>query len=579
MEHGAELALLDKFILFCAVATAAALICYKTGIRPVIAFFLFGMALGPFGLGAMEADIAFLRVFTISETEAMLHIAEFGVVFLLFSIGLELSPKRLLAMRQLILGLGSTQILVSAAAIGVFAFAFGNATLPALVIGFAFALSSTAIVMPTLLASGDFASHYGRGAFAVLLAQDVAVAPILVLVSAAAAAAGAGAQISLADAAIAVLMAAGVLAGIVVIGLFMTRVVFEIVSGPHQRELFLAFSIFIVGGSAWATAGVGLSPALGAFVAGLIFADTEFRNQLDIELEPLKGLLLGLFFFGVGLSVDLKAVIGDFQLVIMSVVGLFALKGAIVLAIARMARFSFGQSVLLAGALAGSGEFVFVILGVALADGLVAPEAVQFLSSVAGLSMILTPGAMAAAAWIARRLPAAEEEDGDTAAGIADYSGHVLIVGFGRVGRTVAHFLDTFSVDYIAVDNVPANVRRWRKAGYKVHVGDGSRPEMLAKLGAAAANAFVVTVDDTEAAERIVKSLRAFKPGAAIVARSMDPPSMVRLTGAGSTRVIPDTVESSMQLASAVCDSLDIPRDAIQSVIEGLRRDDYRPLS
>lgn len=578
LDHAGGLELFEKFILFCAVATATALISRRFGFRPVIGFFLFGILLGPFGLGALESDIGFLSIFTISDTEAMLAIAELGVVFLLFSIGLELSTKRLLAMRRLIVGLGTAQIATAAVAVAGLAIAVGTAAFPALVIGLAFALSSTAIVMPALLASGDFTRRYGRGAFAVLLAQDIAVAPILLLVAASSAAAGAGAELGLGDALAGIGKAVGVVAAIVLAGLFVTRVVFETVAGPHQREMFLAFSLLIVGGSAWATASVGLSAALGAFIAGLILAETEFRNQLDIELEPLKDLLLGLFFFGIGLSIDLRAVIGDVGPILGTVAGLFVLKGILVFAVARVFGFTLRQSILLAGALAGAGEFVFVILGAARAEGLVSAGTLQFAASVAGLSMILTPAAMAASVRLSGRFREEPDEGRDAEPGAADYSGHVLIVGFGRVGRTVAHFLDTFDVDYIAVDRSPANVGRWRREGFHVFVGDGSRPEMLAKLGAASANAFVVTVDDPEAAEKVVRALRIFKPGAAILSRSMDPPGIEQLMAAGATKVVPDTVESSMQLAAAVCQSLHIPQEATLAVIEVLRSGDYRAL-
>lgn len=578
MDHLTSFPLFEKFLLFCAVATAVALISHRFQLRPVILFFISGILIGPFGLGALSAGAGSLSLFTISDTAAVVQIAELGVVFLLFSIGLELSPKRLWAMHRLILGLGVGEIIVAGLVISAIAVYWQHAPFAALAIGFAFSLSSTAIVMPAILASGEFAQHHGRGIFAVLLAQDIAVAPILLVITAAAAAFGSGEPITLESAAWNVARAGGMIAAIVVFGFFFTRVVFETLAGPHHREMFLAFSLLIVAGSAAATDAVGISPALGAFIAGLILAETEFRTQLDIELEPLKGLLLGLFFFGVGLMIDLVSLLPIIHLVLLGVGGLFVIKGVLIFAIARLHRFTWSQAFLVAGALAGAGEFVFVILGVARVEGVLAGDVFQYMSSVAGISMILTPPAMAASARIARRFSQPDEIDAPIVTGQTDYSGHVLIVGFGRVGRTIAHFLRTFDVDYIAIDKKPANAAKYHKLGYPVFVGDASRPEMLARLGAENANAFVVTVDNHDAAEQVVRALKRCKPGALIVSRSQDPPGIHRLIEAGADKVIPDTVESSLQLATLVCESLDIPREALQTIVDELRYENYKGL-
>lgn len=564
MEPALSPALITALI-FLASAAVIVLLARRVQLSSVVGFLIAGLLFGPDGVMALLPRLGLPMI--IEETDAVLSFAEIGVIFLLFSIGLELSPRRLWAMRQMVLGLGSAQILISAAAIGALALPWNHRPTEAVLIGLAFALSSTAMVMPLLIRSAQFLTAHGRAIFGVLLAQDVAVVPILLLVGTLGQ--SAAPSVSLGTA---VLQAVAAVGGILVLGVA-ARPLFRAAARTGQRELFLAMAFLAVGSASLATEAAGLKAPLGAFMAGVILADTEFRHQLDVELEPLKGLLLGLFFFGVGLTLDVRLLFGLLPQIFLGLLGLMIVKAAIAFLLARAFGKTPAQSVRVAAGLAGAGEFVFVILGQAAKDMLIPVETMQYMQAVAGVSLMITPVTLALgdrlADRIKRRDPRPEPPQ------VQEEAKPVVIAGFGRVGRTIAAFLERFDIPYRAIDSNIQLVMEQKRLGRPITFGDASRPEMLEKLHLDEARVAVITVDDAAHAAAILKAVRALNPLLTTVVRAGHFRDVGPLRAQGGDHVVPDTIESSMALATEVCVEFDIPHESITPLIEQIRRTDY----
>lgn len=563
-----ELPYLREILVFLAVAGLVVPLVRRLGISPVLGFLVAGLVVGPHGLGRLAGEWPVLRTILITDTEGVAVIAEWGVVFLLFTIGLELSIPRLWSMRRLVFGLGSAQVLVSAAAIGAIAWAFGNGTIAATIAGLALALSSTAIVVQLLIEKMRLSAPVGRTSFGILLFQDLAVVPILFLVTVLGAATAEPLPLSFA---IAIGQAAAVIAAILVVGRLIVRPVFRFVGGPENREFFMAAALLAIVGTAVITSLAGLSLALGAFLAGLLFADTEYRHQINSDIEPFKGLLLGLFFLSVGMTLDLGAVFGQLQWVLLSVAGLLVLKAAIVLGLALLFRTRFPVALESALLLAQGGEFAFVITGAALALGLLDPAFTQFLLSVVVTTMFLTPpiaaGARRLGAWLeGRRMEEEEKEAGDFEA-----SDHVVIAGFGRVGEMLARLLDQQRIPYLAVDRDPDRVARFREAGAPVHYGDAGDEHVLAQFNLERARAFVSTMDEADCAEHAVAAVRRRWPDLPVFARARDPEHGAKLRDLGAREVIPETTEASLQLGESLLGGLGFPDEAARQTISDLR--------
>ncbi|MEE8271069.1 MAG: monovalent cation:proton antiporter-2 (CPA2) family protein, partial [Alphaproteobacteria bacterium] len=448
-------------------------------ISPVVGYLVAGVAIGPHGLGLMHGSAG------------TRFLAEFGVVFLLFSIGLELPFRRLVAMRRHIFGLGLAQVALTSLVIGLVAVALGRGAPEALVLGGALALSSTATVLLMLVERGEVTVRFGRITVAVLLFQDLAVVPLLALLPLLA---GDGADVVRALA-LAGARAALALAGIVLIGRFVVRPIYRLVAGARSPELFAATSLFVVLGTGWATAQAGMSMALGAFLAGLLLAESEYRHQIEADIQPFRGLFLGFFFMTVGMTIGL-ARLADQALVIAALtIALVVGKAALLIGLCRL--FGLGAAVAVrVGLLLGQGgEFAFVVLGLATDRGIVDRGTGQTLLVAVAISMAVTPLlAVAGKRWsehLERRGAGAAElvEEAD------DLAGHVVIAGFGRVGQTVASLLAANRVPYLALDLDADRVAQGRAQGLPVFFGDASKPNVLRAAGAARARAVAVTLD------------------------------------------------------------------------------------
>lgn len=572
--HGLDIPFLREFVVFLVIAAVLVPLFQRVRVSPILGFLIAGVAIGPHGLGLLTDDVPLLGYIAFTDVESVRVLAEFGVVFLLFLIGLELSLERLWSMRRLVLGLGSTQVLVTGLVIGVIAFAWGNSTEAAILIGASFALSSTAVVVEELIRRKEFSTRVGRVSFSILLFQDISVVPILILVSAFTGTAGE----SFAEA-LAVGFGVAIAAAVAIYGLgrIVLRPLFRLAASARAPEFFVAVMLLTVIAAAAATAAAGLSLALGAFLAGLLLAETEFRHQIEVDVQPFKGLLMGLFFLTVGMSIDLQAFATLALPIVASVIGLIALKAALLTVMARMFGLPLASAVHAGLLLGQAGEFGLLVVGLAMAGGLIASGDGQFFLIVAGLTMMVTPALAIAGARLSTRLEHSSatsslEPDADE---IAEIGGHVVIAGYGRVGAAIAALLREERIDYVALDLDTDLVGRLRGHDEPVFFGDGRRADVLARVGAERASAIVLTLDVEQDAERAVRDIRKRWPDIPVYARSRDLEHAAELDAAGATRTIPELAESSLQMGAFVLAGLGVPNDAVNTLVDRLRERGY----
>ena len=572
---GDALALGDtrEVLLFLATAGVVVPLFQRLKVSPVIGFLGAGVLLGPHGLGGLS-DQPWLDVFQLQNTQRIAQIAEFGVVFLLFMIGLELSYERLARLRRLVFGLGAGQVALSTLVLGEIAgLTFGLPPGAALVVGGALALSSTAVVIPVLAERRRLATTAGRAAFAVLLFKDLMVAPLLFAVSMAGERGGGTG----ADMLYAVLPAMAALALLVAGGRLLLRPLFHQVALARSTEFFMAACLFVVVGTGVASAMGGLSMALGAFIAGLLLGETEYRREIEVTLEPFKGLLLGLFFVSIGVELDLTQIAHAPGLVIGVALGLILLKALILFGLARVAGLpapAAGETALLLGP---GGEFAFVMLTAAMAEHLVPADVGATLILAVTLSMAAIP--LLALLGARRPAPAPGALDPELAAapGDEDRKGRVILVGYGRVGRLVGDMLARHKLRFIAVDGDARLVARERPQARNLYWGDATKPEFLRACGLEEASALVVTIDRPRQAELVVGLARKARPDLTIIARARDAHHATQLYALGATDAIPETIEASLQLSEAVLVDIGVPMGLVIASIHE-KRDEYRKL-
>lgn len=501
----------------------------------------------------------------------MQALAELGVIFLLFMIGLELSLDRLWEMRRLVFGLGSLQVIITAVVIGMIAWGFGNVPAVSMVLGACLSLSSTAIVMQILMDRRQLASPLGRSSFSILLMQDLAVVPILFLVGVLGSQATGNVGLAfLASLATAALVIGGIYFG----GRLLLRPLFHMVANSRSAEMFMAATLLVIIGASSLTGATGLSMALGAFLAGVLLADTEFRHEIEVNIEPYKGLLLGLFFMSVGMGIDYRLVVDEWFWLLASVAGLFALK-SVITALLCLA-FGIPRHISLeAGLLLGQGgEFAFVVVGLAGGLGLVPAETAQFMLIVAGLTMIVTPLIAMTGSRLSHVLEKPEHpgvDSGDLQE-VADWQGHVLIAGYGRVGQRVSRTLDAEGIPWIALDTRAMHVAVLRRQGKQVFYGDASRLELLRRAHAGNACVLVLTMDDAEVMQQLVPAIKQEWPALPLIARARDVEHARTLTALGADDVIPETLEGSLQLAGRVLHRMGASESAVARLLDEQRR-------
>jgi K+:H+ antiporter len=544
----------------------------RFGLNPVLGYLAAGALLGPLGLGSLIQTFPFLYWVTVVDARNVAGIAELGVVFLLFLIGMELPYERLKTMRRLVFGLGSLQIALTATVIGVIATLAGNPPAVSIILGACLALSSTAIVIEILSNQGRLATTAGRTSFAVLLAQDLAVIPILLFVSILGSGASSSVMTSLTLALVNATLAVG---AIVVIGRLLLRPLFRLVASTGVSEVFVAAALFVIIGTGVAAALAGLPMALGAFIAGLLLAETEFRKAIETTIGPFKGLLLGLFFFTVGMYLDVRELAREPLWLLASVVGLIGIKSILLTVLARMFRLSWSAAIETGLLLGPGGEFAFVGIGAAGTLGLVGADVSSFTLAVTSITMALIP----ALSLVARRLTPRFREpralDPELTVAPSGGAGHAIVIGHGRVGQVVCSLLDRHSYRYIAVDNNAAAVPEYRRTGREVYYGNATDPEFLKSCGLMDAKAVIVSVAGKADIDEIVRQVRALRTDIVIVSRARDAGHARHLYAIGVTDAVPETIEASLQLSEAALIGLG---HAAGSVIASIheKRDEFR---
>ncbi len=566
MDAHGSFPFLKETILFLALSGVLMPLLSRLRINAVLGFLSVGVLLGPYGLASLAGTWPVLSWFTFARPEDVEFLAELGVIFLMFMIGLEMSVERLWSMRRLVFGLGGLQVALSAAAVGGLALWFGNSIEAAVILGVVLAFSSTAIVMQLLIQRRELGTPLGQSAFAILLFQDLAVVPLLVLISILGAAAGEGSFAALLGTA----LVKGVLTVVLIylVGRRVVRPLFHQIAVDKQPDTFTALTLLTTLGVAALTWVAGLSMALGALLAGLIIAETEFRHEVEITIEPFKGLLMGLFFMSVGMGIDLRALLAEPLWIPLSVVGLLAMKAAIIFVLLRVFGLSWGRSAEGGLLLGQGGEFAFIVIGMALTLGLLERQVGQFMLIVVGVSMLAAPIiarlGQGLGDSIDRRaaLPAADDTE------LGELGGHVIIAGYGRVGQMVGQMLAEQGVAFVAIENDAKLIAHQRKAGVPLVFGDASRPELLRKLRIDRARAVVLTMDHTAAAIHAVQGIRRLMPMMRIIARARDEKHALLLREAGASVVVPETLESSLKLTGWVLETLGVPPDAAMRLLE-----------
>ncbi|HDY93907.1 monovalent cation:proton antiporter-2 (CPA2) family protein [Pseudoalteromonas sp. AS84] len=534
--------MLEIALIYLAAAIVAVPIAKRVGLGSVLGYLIAGILIGPYALGVVG-----------DQTDVM-HFAEFGVVMMLFLVGLELQPSRLWTLRHSILGLGGLQVVLSAAAIFAFCYwFFAMHWQTALAIGLMLALSSTAIVLQSLEEKGWLKQEAGQNAFSVLLFQDIAIIPILALLPLLAFAPQTSTK-EISDSIIAswpvwqqVCVSVAVIAAIIAGGKYVSAPLFRYIAQTHMREIFTIFALFLVVAIALVMQSIGLSPALGTFLAGVVLAESEFRHELEADIEPFKGLLLGLFFITVGASINFELLFNEFSTVIGLVVLLIVVKACILFALAVTFKINSKQQLLFALALAQGGEFAFVLLSVTTTLSILTPEQTSLVTLVVAVSMLIAPLLLMVYEQIQKRSSSALPEF-DKPEQISTAK-HVIIAGYGRFGQIMGRLLHAQGYEITVLDHSPSQIELLRRFGNTVFYGDAARQELLEAAGAHTAQMLVIAIDNPDKTIEIIKLAHKNYPQLKIVARAIDRRHAYQLLNLKVDAFNRETVDSAINLA------------------------------
>ena len=561
---------LREIILFLVLAGILIPTLQRLRINQVIGFLVAGTLLGPFGLGLLAARFPEVTWLTFPQGQGVEMLAEIGVLFLMFMIGLELSAARLWAMRAWVFGAGTVQVVVTATLIGGVAYLAGQPLAAAAILGAVLSLSSTAVVMQLMSEQNSTGTRLGQAAFAVLMLQDLAVVPILVLIGVL----GRGGAADGGDAAtlalVALAKAAGAIALIYLAGRRVIHPLFKAFARHRQPDVFMALILLSTFGIAALSAAAGLSMALGALVAGLLLAETEFRHEVELMVEPFKGLLMGLFFMSVGMNMDMRHVVAAPLWLAGAVLGLVLVKALVVTLLFRAGRLPWCRAVEGGLLLAQGGEFAFIVLGYAMTTQLLDPTLGARVMLAVGLSMFITP--------LLARLGRTIGERGERAArdraaqndesALAAARGHIIIAGFGRVGQQLAKLLAAQQIPFVAFENDARLVSTLHAQGVPVFFGNASRPELLRLVNAEEAPAIVLTMDNPSSALQAVHAIRREFAHVPLFVRSRDERHARSLKRAGATVVVPETLEASLQLSAFVLESMGLDERTVDDIVD-----------
>jgi len=552
--------LLAESAIYLLAAIISVPISKRLGFGSLLGYLAAGIIIGPFGLRL------------ISDPQHILDFAEFGVVLLLFIIGLELRPSRLWVLRRMVFGLGAAQVLVSAVALAAISLLFGMGTTASIVIGLTLALSSTAFVLQLLAEKKQLTTIHGRASFSILLFQDLAVIPLIAIMPMLGDRASGG-EFDLAQTAIGALAIIGLILG----GRLLLRPVMHIVAGSKIPELFTAMALLVVVGAALIMQFAGLSMVLGAFIAGMLLADSEYRHQLEADIEPFKGLFLGLFFIAVGMSVNLELLLDGPGRIAAIVIALMLAKGLVLIPLARSFGMCDAKSALrVAAVMSQGGEFAFVLFSLARREGILSAAITSELVLAVAVSMLLTPLVYLATEWYTNRLDKAAEPEYDQ----PDIEHNpVIIAGFGRVGQIIGRLLRIVKIPFTALDIDASQVKLVRKYGSQVHYGDAARLDMLRAAGADHAKIFVIATGNIETSMKIADTVSRHYPHLNIVARARNRRHAHKLMDLQVKHIFRDTLLSSIAMSEHILSDLGLSGDEVSRVTEAFREHDERLLA
>jgi CPA2 family monovalent cation:H+ antiporter-2 len=536
-------------------------------ISPVIGFIIVGMIVGPFALGALTGTYSWLHYVTISKPRSIEPFAQLGIVLLLFSIGLELSFRRLWSMRRLLFGVGTTEFSLVAVIIAAVLYAMGESVGGAIALGLALSNSSMALVLPLV----SMSTPVGRSAFAVLLLEDLAIVPVIFALSALRPGGEETGSLW-----ITLLLGLAVVAAILIVGRFLLPRLFAQAARTKSPELFLSASLIVVIAASLATSAIGLSPIVGALVAGILIAETEYHEEVELVTAPLRGLGVGIFLITVGMSIDFRVIASEWVSLLVALIAVLGLKIAVTGYLLRAAGgVTKGVAAEVALLMASPSEMTLVVIAAAAAAGVISGSTASFWQIVTAMGLTLTPLLAEVGKVVGRRFAGrafASEMDAtlETAK-----PGQAVILGFGRVGRMVADMLDAHGKDYLAIDSDSDGVKALRKDGYDVLFGDVAHPELLERLKQREPSAFVLTMDNPVLVKRLARDLRRIFPDLPIIARARDTEHAADLYRAGVTDAVPETVEASLQLSEAALVDLGVPMGPVIASIHE-KRDELR---
>jgi CPA2 family monovalent cation:H+ antiporter-2/glutathione-regulated potassium-efflux system protein KefB len=548
-------------IVFLAATVVAVPIAKRLGLGSVVGYLAAGAAIGPHGLQLLGSG------------EDVLHVAELGVVLLLFVIGLELDPQKLWRMKRDIFGLGTAQVIFTGLSLYVIARFAGLANSTALVAGFGLALSSTAFALQILQERGQLSSAYGQRAFGILLLQDIAIVPLLAMVAILAPGEGPS---TFGDIANEILLVSAAVAAVILTGRYLISPIFLFLAASRAREVMLTAALLVALGSAGIMHSVGLSMALGAFLAGVLLAESSFRHTLEADIEPFRSLLMGLFFVAVGMSLDVSLVMGNWMVVAFGVATVMGVKGVFLWGLSRGTGSSNSDALRIAVTLPQGGEFAFVLFTAAVSNSLLDYQTANLLNAIVILTMLLTPLACLGLDRIATRMKERGVENPSIET-FEEANPTVLVIGFGRFGMVVAQILTSEGHEITAIDNRPDRIAYARKQGYKVYYGDATRADVLAAAGAGKAALVAMCIENDKVMGKAIDLIREGFPDTLIFCRATDRAHVLDLTKRGVDFQIRETFESSVVFGRAALEALGTPLDRIDQIEEDVRyRDEER---
>ena len=558
MQYG-EFGFLSFGLVLLGAAVLSVPIARRLGLSAIVAYLTAGIIIGPYGIGVFGTP------------ESIIPVSELGVVMLLFLIGLELELGRLLAMRGAIFGLGAAQLTITGLAIATLSYAAGLIEWRgAIVAGLALAMSATAIALQILEERGQLQQDYGQRAFAILLFQDMAVVPLLAVLPLLAPASE-GTHAQLGDGMRAVGLIAGAIALIVLAGRYLLNPFFRLLAQSGSREVMTAAALLVVLGAALTMQKAGMSMALGAFLAGVLLAESNYRHELEADIEPFRGLLLALFFMGIGMSIDLVIVRANLWLIAVAAIAITILKAAIVWLLFRATCVHRGDALRAGSVLTGAGEFAFVLIPLGGSLGVLDPRQGSILTAIAATTMLLGPLVATLTDGLVRRWTGPDLREPDD---FSDASGSVLVIGFGRFGQIVSQCLLAEGIDVTAIDNDPEMLESVARFGFKVYYGDGTRLDVLRAAGAGEARLIAICIDNREAASRIVDLVQAQFPAAKLYVRSFDRRHTLQLVAKGVDFQVRETYESALVFGRKTLEALGLDSERAAAVEEFVRRRD-----